>query len=461
MKSWTAAAGLMGLCLLTDVGRLVAADDAILFRVFLKDGTSLVSYGEYAHVGDRVVFSMPTSATPNPPLQLVNIPETRVDWDRTNRYTDSARGNRYVATQAETDYAELSGVLTKVLNDVANVTDPAKRLSLVENARRTLAEWPQNHFNYRQADVQQMVSMLDEAIADLKAAAGGERFNLSFVSLSSAVLAKEPMLPPPTPTEAIQQVLSAARISDSAPDRKALLNAVIVSLNRDKATLPAAWAAKTRAEALAAIEQDARVDRAYQAMVKHLVLMAEQRARAADVRGVRQVLDMIKSSDAALGKKRPDEVANAVAAVDVHLTSARQLRLVRDRWTLRQPVLQQYNAAVSSPVDILQSLDENLKDIKELAGSSQTALSLIRKQVKSVVLLLAAVAPPDECRSVHALLGSAAQLADQAAQIRHEATMSGNVARAWDASAAAAGALMLSARAKAEIQTLLKLPQLQ
>ena len=32
----------MGLCLLTDVGRLVAADDAVLFRVFLKDGTSLV-----------------------------------------------------------------------------------------------------------------------------------------------------------------------------------------------------------------------------------------------------------------------------------------------------------------------------------------------------------------------------------------------------------------------------------
>jgi hypothetical protein len=163
-------------------------------------------------------------------------------------------------------------------------------------------------------------------------------------------------------------------------------------------------------------------------MVKRLVLTAEQRARAADVRGVQQVLEMIKSSDAALGRKRPDEVANAVAAVDVQLASARQLRLVRDRWTLRQSILQQYNASVTSPIDILQGLDENLKDIKELAGSSQTALSLIRKQVKSVVLLLAAVVPPDECRSVHALLGSAAQLADQAAQIRHEATMSGNVA---------------------------------
>ena len=37
-----------------------AADDATLLRVFLNDGTSLVSYGELARVGDRVVFSMPT-----------------------------------------------------------------------------------------------------------------------------------------------------------------------------------------------------------------------------------------------------------------------------------------------------------------------------------------------------------------------------------------------------------------
>ena len=195
MKSWTAAVGLAGLCLLTDVGRVVAADDAILFRVFLKDGTSLVSYGEYR------TSAIAWCSRCRPRQRRIHrynwsiFLTTRVDWDRTNRYTDSARGNRYVATQAETDYAELSGVLDQSLERTSgNVTDPAKRLSLVENARRTLAEWPQNHFNYRQADVQQMVSMLDEAIADLKAAAGGERFNLSFVSLSSSVLASEPLL---------------------------------------------------------------------------------------------------------------------------------------------------------------------------------------------------------------------------------------------------------------------------
>ena len=40
---------------------VLADDDPTVFRVFLKDGLSLVSYGEFARVNDRIVFSMPTS----------------------------------------------------------------------------------------------------------------------------------------------------------------------------------------------------------------------------------------------------------------------------------------------------------------------------------------------------------------------------------------------------------------
>ena len=35
-----------------------APPDASLFRIFLRDGTTLVSYGEFARVDDRVIFSM-------------------------------------------------------------------------------------------------------------------------------------------------------------------------------------------------------------------------------------------------------------------------------------------------------------------------------------------------------------------------------------------------------------------
>ena len=192
-------APLVALSLLTSVGSSAAADDATLLRVFLTDGTSLVSYGEFARVADRVVFSMPTaslgvapgvalgsalgSAAATPPLQLVNLPADRVDWSRTNRYTDSARAARYVDMHGEEDYARLSTEVARALDEVIFTTDAARRLAIVERARKTLAEWPERHFNYRLNDVRQMLVLLDEAIADLRVSAGGERFDLSLVAL--------------------------------------------------------------------------------------------------------------------------------------------------------------------------------------------------------------------------------------------------------------------------------------
>src|SRR5262245_58609533 len=80
-------------------------ESATLLRVFLRDGTSLVSYGEPARVGERIVFSMPTGPLPNPPLHLVNLPATTVDWEKTDRYATAARADQYLKGQAELDYA--------------------------------------------------------------------------------------------------------------------------------------------------------------------------------------------------------------------------------------------------------------------------------------------------------------------------------------------------------------------
>ena len=163
-----------------------AAVDSAMLRVFLKDGRSLISYGEPARVGDRVVFSMPTTpAGGELQLHLVNLAADQVDWDRTTRYADSARAARYLATQAASDYAELSGEVAQALNDVAATTDSAARTSIVEKARTMLAGWPPQHYGYKQGEVLQMIGMLDETIADLRATSGADRFNLNFVTITA------------------------------------------------------------------------------------------------------------------------------------------------------------------------------------------------------------------------------------------------------------------------------------
>jgi hypothetical protein len=99
-----------------------------------------------------------------------------------------------------------------------------------------------------------------------------------------------------------------------------------------------------------------------------------------------------------------------------------------------------------------------LENIKALAGSTPASLVFVERAVGQITKLASAVVPPQELTAAHALLVSAAQLAGNAAKIRREATLAGDLARAWDASSAAAGALMLVARARADIQTVMRAP---
>jgi hypothetical protein len=459
MCSRTLAGVLVACCLLTIGPKSACADDATLFRVFLKDGSTLTSYGEFAQVGDRVIFSMPTSASANPPLHLVNIGADRVDWDRTNRYAASARSTHYLDTQAENDYAALSNQIAETLNDVALTTDPAKRLAIVERARKALAEWPPAHFNYRAAEVRQMLTMLDDAIADLRASAGGDRFALNLSAFAELPPIPEPLLPPLTPQQAIEQTLLAARVSDSSADRTSLLTAALGSLDHDGASLPAEWVAATRMATKAQLDAEVATDHTYQSLTTRMLGLAHQRAKAADVRGLERLLEQVHERDAALGLRRPDAIAALVTSVERELDAARQLRLARDRWALRAAEFEKYRTEISTPIGLFTRLTQPLEDIKAMSGSTAASLSIIHRLVAEIVTRATAIAPPGELKATHALLISAAHLADSAARIRLDATLAGDMARAWDASSAAAGALMLESRARADLQTLMRAPE--
>lgn len=458
MKRRAVTAALVAAALLVPIrGR--AADDVTLLRVFLTDGTSLVSYGEPARAGDRVVFSMPTATTPNPPLHLVNLPVARVDWERTSRYAANARATRYVQTQADADYAQLSNDVAATLSEVARTPNAAARLAIVERARKTLAEWPESHFNFRRAEVQQMLTMLDEAIADLQAATGRSRFTLTLSAFVEPPGPVEPLLPPPTPREAIEEVLAAARITDSAAERTSLLSTAVAAIDREKGSLPADWAASTRAETQAAVRTELQYDRAYRLLTAQTMAGANWRARAADVRGLERLLRAIPLRDAALGGRRPDAVNALVAAVESKLDAARRLQLARDRFELRKPALAEYGLAIGRPLALLYQMGPSLESVKALSGTSPASLFAMQRSAARILDLATSIAPPDELAAAHALFISATQLAANAAQIRREATLAGDMARAWDASSAAAGALMLGAKARADIQTLLRPPQ--
>jgi hypothetical protein len=439
---------------------VLAEDEIALLRVFLKNGASLVSYGEPTRVGDRVVFSMPTASTPNPPLHLVDLPASRVDWDRTDRYGAAVRATRYVQTQAEGDYAALAADLSQSLRDIAMTTDASRRLAIAESSRKELAAWPGSHYNYREEDVRLMVSLLDEAIADLRVAAGVQLFSLTFATFASPLVVAEPFLPPPTLKESIEQVLMASRVVDSATERTVLLRLALADLERDATALPAAWVARTRNETTAAIRVEERIDRSYRDLANWMLGMAKWRARRADVGGVERLPDRIRQLDRELGRRRPEIVQALLATVEVELDSARRLRQDRARFAERAPALRTYRLAIAGPLDRFIRLRPLLEAIKSSSISPELLIGLSRS-ITEAAEQASTVRPPDELAAPHATLVSALQMASAAAKISVEAVGTGNAARGRDASSAAAGALMLGVRATDDIQAALRPPQLR
>ncbi len=463
LRSW-ALAVLLGAATQVTLGAQAASpdvSDATVLRVFLRDGTSLASYGEPANVGDRVVFSMPTSASSREPqLHLVNLASDRVDWDRTMRYAEAARASRYVSTMAETHYAQLTYEITQALNDVASTSSLTERLAIVERARRTLAAWPGSHFNYKRDEIDKMLALLDEAIADLRASAGVSNFDLTFVATAETPAIHEPLLPLPTPKEALEQTLLAATLADHPDERTSLLTMVLAGIDREASVLPSAWRDEVWRAVQATLAIEREVDRQYRLLTSRVMDQAGRRARAADVRGVERLAAEVRAKDQELGGQRPSTVDTLLAIVDEQLDAARRLRLARDRWALRAEDFRKYRVSITPPLDRLALLRGALEDVRALAGSAPTALQMLESTATAVLTVIAAIVPPQEFQTAHSLIASAAQMADGAARIRREAAVSGDLARAWDASSAAAGALMLMARARAEIEDVLRLPQL-
>ena len=160
------------------------AADVVLYRLFLLDGATVVSYGDFARVAGTVVFSFPVAGigSSSPTLRLVSLPESLVDWTRTDAYREAARAKQFAETRGEAEFSQLSTQVASTLNELAFTENPAQRLALAERARKTLAEWPAANFGYRAPDVAQLSGMFDEVISELRVAAGQSRFDVTLLA---------------------------------------------------------------------------------------------------------------------------------------------------------------------------------------------------------------------------------------------------------------------------------------
>jgi len=451
----------LALLLAPRAGMAQSPSGALLFRIFLNDGRTMTSYGEYARLGDRVVFSMPLGGqADNPRLHLTSIPADQVDWTATDRYRDALRATHYADTRGEQDFAAMSTEIAGLLNEIALSKDPPAQLTLAERALRVLADWPRQHYGYRSEEVRQIQALVEEVVSDLRAKLGENRFDLNLVT-GVAPPPPVPFLPPPSLKESIEQALTAANLADSPNDRVSLLQSALVLLNEGRTTLPKKWVGAAKADATRALNEELEVTRAYTELRTKALERANRAAAAADVRGVERALADVRKRDAKLGMRRPDEITAVLAALEGRLDAARRYRLALDQWNAKEDALHAYRDAVRKPFDELARARPVLEDIRTLAGPERSRLASFRSRVGGGLDRVRRVDPPADARAVHGVLTSALQMAESAARLRLDAIVSGDLKRAWDASAAAAGSLMLAARARADLERILQPPQPQ
>jgi hypothetical protein len=430
-----------------------------LYRVFLADGTGLASFGEWARVDDRLIFSMPLTAGAGPgDLHLVSLPISRIDMARTQKYAESVRAATYATSRGDTDFAILSNEVARTLNQIATLDDPAARLATAERARRALAEWPANHYGHRATEVREFLGVLDEVIAGLRAAAGGSRFDLA-LSVATDAPIYEPLAPPPDQAEVIRGLMSAATAVDSPTEKVSLLQSVVALIDRAVNLLPEAFVKAMRSSATASISEEQGIDRQYARLRSTTLTEASQHASRANVRALERLRRRVHEQDSRLGQRRPEDVAALLATLDTDLDAARRLRLAQDQWTIRVERMRQYQAATGAFVATLsQSASNGLDDIRAMAGPAPQLLRPLAQRLDRAARQLAIVEPPAELAAVHALFRSAYSLATNAVQLRLDAVATADVELARQAAAAASGAMMLLDRARSDLAAALKPP---
>lgn len=446
--------GLLAALIASSAAAQAPPPDATLFRVFLRDGSTLVSYGEFARVADRVVLSMPIGGSDRAPaLELISIPASGVDWDKTDAYADSARAAKYAATSGPDDYAMLTIAVNNALAEISRTPEPDRKIAMALEARQNVTKWVAEHYGYRAEDAARMASLFDDVVNEVRTASGQPNYNLSLIA-NMAAPPSVPLMAPPSERESLEAGFKAASLVADHSERTSLLRAIHASLAGNASD----WAGGLLSDVDAAIATEERLDYRYGVLTRRTLRSADYYARTAQVTALSRLASTALKQDDALGHKRPQEMASLLAALDAKLDAARRLRLARDQWAARRAVIASYRLAISDPLATGRAARPSLEEIRQLAGPSHADLVRLEPRLSRALRQLSAVTVPAELEPAHALLKSSLQLAQRAARARADAVLSGQMQGAWDAASAASGALMLLDRALQELKDQNKVP---
>ena len=411
-------------------------------RVFLKDGQAVPSLGEAIVVDGRVLFTLLVSGSAGrSEMQLMSLPASSVDVDRTTKYAESMRAALSAATRGEADYAAVTDEVQRALEHLKGVEDSKKRLDLAEEARRRLIGWSEEHFRYRAGDIRELLTLFDEVIAELRVAAGDTQVSIDLRS-GPADPDYDRIVAAPPLRESIAFALSAARVADVSEERLAVLRSITKLLDRE------GTAEDLRLTVSEEMKAELAAEAAYVSLSNDAIKAAEIAMKKGDVAGVTAVRATVLARDRALGERRPQHIAALLTTLENKVEGARIRRLELEHYAYVRRDLFAYEQRVRSALSTLDGLKSVIEFIRDMKSMAFERLEQANKRLQWLATDLATVKPPPDLAQAHGTLVSAVHMAVQAASRRRMAVVATDMNLAREASSAAAGAELLIAQTR-------------
>ncbi len=313
------------------------------FRIFLRDGRVLSSYGEFAQVDTDIVFVVAQGQKGLVETHdLMTVPVASVDMERTSAYALAVRTAEYALNRGEKEYQAFVADISKAVAALEASDDRERRLGIAVVARNRLLSWSEDHFGYRAADVRQLASIMDEVVLDLQAAAGVSHFSIELIA-SVEPPPPVPLLPAPTPEETVRLAMVAASATDVGVEKLALLRSasrVVESLPDTDESL--------RAEVARLLADETRVDAAYRTLIRDALTRADAAVRQGRPAVIRRLIVDVEREDATLGHRRRRDVAAAIRRLWSESGVAIDQKDALDRWALVKDQLRAYDARLNA-----------------------------------------------------------------------------------------------------------------
>jgi hypothetical protein len=221
-------------------------------------------------------------------------------------------------------------------------------------------------------------------------------------------------------------------------------------IDRAVGLLPREWADRMRGTVSGDLERERKIERAYDALRKSTLEAAAKLAARGKMSDLEKLRDKVRAEDRRLGGQRAGDVAALLATIDMEAAAAIQFREANKLWQRRAPAYRRYRRAMNNSFKTFNDAVAPLERVKAMSGPPVTTITSLAKRLERSRKTVARVTAPEDLASTHALIRSAWELADNAFRLRLESVKQNSVDVAQRASSAAAGALMLYQRARAD-----------